>query len=218
MSAESGLRTFRDSGGLWEGQRVEEVATPEAWARDPERVLEFYNQRRRQLYAVEPNAGHRALASLETRCEVAIVTQNIDNLHERAGSSRVIHLHGELDMARSVIDERLLYRLEGRDIRMGDRCERGGQLRPHVVWFGEMVPEFERAAALVSSAEILIVVGTSLQVYPAATLAFLAPAGARKILVNPDIPDACRGHDFELIEATAAKGLPDLISRPDFPH
>jgi len=213
MSAESGLKTFRDSGGLWEGHRVEDVATPEAWAADPQRVLDFYNLRRRQLYQAEPNAGHRALAELERTHRVSIITQNVDNLHERAGSTEVRHLHGELDVARSTANPTLLYPLEGRDIRLGDTCAEGSQLRPHVVWFGEMVPEMEPAAQIVATADILIVVGTSLVVYPAASLAYLAPPQARKFLINPEILSDPRQDDFERIEATAAHALPTLVKR-----
>jgi len=213
MSAESGLKTFRDSGGLWEGHRVEDVATPEAWAADPRRVLDFYNLRRRQLYQAEPNAGHRALANLERTHRVSIITQNVDNLHERAGSTDVRHLHGELDVARSTANPTLLYPLEGRDIRLGDTCDEGSQLRPHVVWFGEMVPEMEPAAQVVSAADILLVIGTSLVVYPAASLACLAPRRARKFVINPDLVTHAQQDDFERIEATAASALPPLVRR-----
>ena len=145
ISAESGIRTFRANDGLWEDHRIEDVATPVAWERDPKLVLKFYNMRRRQLYTVEPNPAHIALAELESTHNVSIITQNVDNLHERAGSSHVIHLHGELDIARSTLNESLLYPLKGKDIQVGDLCEMGGQLRPHVVWFGEAVPEMRRA-------------------------------------------------------------------------
>ncbi len=211
MSAESGLKTFRGADGLWENHRVQDVATPEAWERDPELVLRFYNERRAQLYRVEPNAGHRALAELERTHRVSIVTQNIDNLHERAGSTSVLHLHGELDLARSTADPDLLYPLEGRPIELGDRCERGSQLRPHVVWFGEDVPELQRAAALVETADVLIVVGTSLQVYPAANLAYMAPPGARKFVVDLEIPDSAGLQGFDCREAAAGMALPKLV-------
>lgn len=211
MSAESGLKTFRGKDGLWEGCRVEDVATPEAWERDSETVLRFYNERRRQLRSVEPNAGHRALAALEKGHEVEIVTQNIDDLHERAGSSRVLHLHGELMLARSQVDPGLLYPLGERDIHTGDLCERGEQLRPHVVWFGEEVPAMEEAARRVARAELLLVVGTSLQVYPAAGLVNLAPLDCRKIWINPDAPQSGGLAGFECISATAAMALPELV-------
>ncbi len=210
ISAESGIRTFRGGGGLWHDFRIEDVATPEAWQRDPERALGFYNVRRRQLYSVEPNAGHRALAGLERDFPVTIITQNIDNLHERAGSSNILHLHGALDKARSTADDALIYDLAGRDIRLGNTCELGSQLRPHVVWFGEMVPELERAEEIVRHADVLIVVGTSFSVYPAANLAFLAPSHARKVLVNPEIPDTVGLDAFECIGEPAARALPRL--------
>ena len=213
ISAESGLKTFRDAGGLWEGHSIEEVATPEAWAANPQLVLDFYNARRRQLCTVEPNAAHTALAELESTHRVSIVTQNVDNLHERGGSTSVLHLHGELDTARSSADESLTYPLEGKDIALGETCELGSQLRPNIVWFGEAVPAMEEAAAITATADILIVVGTSLVVYPAASLAYLAPAGASKYLVNPVIPSEARMHDFEFIEATAADAIPQLVNR-----
>lgn len=211
MSAESGLKTFRDAGGLWEGHRVEDVATPEAWQRNPALVLNFYNQRRRQLYEVEPNPGHFAIAELEAHFRVSVLTQNVDNLHERAGSSSVIHLHGELDVARSSVDDSLLYPLAGRDIRLGDTCERGGQLRPHVVWFGEAVPEMERAMAVSQTADILIVVGTSLLVYPAAGLATCVPASAERYLINPEIPAHFEAVGFNCIQEKAGIALPRLV-------
>ena len=211
ISAESGLKTFRDAGGLWEGYRIEDVATPEAWFDAPDLVLEFYNMRRRQLYEVEPNAAHRALAELEQHHDVHIITQNVDNLHERAGSSQVLHLHGELDTARSTDDESLLIELHGRDIELGDKCPKGSQLRPHIVWFGESVPMMTEAERIVRQADVLLVVGTSLVVYPAASLAFLAPKSADKYLINPEIPEEARRYDFEFIEQTAASALPSLI-------
>jgi NAD-dependent deacetylase len=213
MSAESGLKTFRDAGGLWEGHRVEDVATPEAWQRNLELVLDFYNKRRRQLYQVEPNPGHRAIAELEARFHVSVLTQNVDNLHERAGSSNVIHLHGELDVARSTADATLLYPLAGRDIRLGDSCELGSQLRPHIVWFGEAVPEMERAMAIAETADILIVVGTSLFVYPAAGLATCVPASAECYLINPEIPSHFDANGFTCIEERAGIALPKLIRK-----
>lgn len=213
ISAESGLKTFRDAGGLWEGYRIEDVATPEAWFDAPDLVLEFYNMRRRQLYEVEPNAAHRALVELEKHHDVHIITQNVDNLHERAGSSQVLHLHGELDTARSTDDESLLIELHGRDIELGDKCPKGSQLRPHIVWFGESVPMMTEAERIVRQADVLLVVGTSLVVYPAASLAFLAPKSADKYLINPEIPDDARRYDFIFIEQTAATALPDLVEK-----
>ena len=169
ISAESGIKTFRDADGLWEGHDVMEVASPAGWRKNRELVLNFYNERRRQLLSVEPNAAHIALVELEKKYEVHIVTQNVDNLHERAGSRRVVHLHGELTKARSTLDESLIYDWF-KDINLGDKCKKGAQLRPHIVWFGEAVPLLEDAASITSIADILVIVGTSMQVYPAAGL------------------------------------------------
>lgn len=207
MSAESGLRTFRDHDGLWEDHRVEEVATPEAWARDRALVLRFYNERRKALLAAEPNEGHRIIAGWEKNHRVTVVTQNVDDLHERAGSTRVIHLHGELRKVRSTVDASLVYPLEGWELKEGDLCEKGAQLRPHIVWFGEEVPLMGEAERVVATADVLVVVGTSLQVYPAANLAFLAPAGARRILIDPRPPEVA---GFEVMARGAGEGLGDL--------
>src|SRR5688572_15885710 len=174
VSAESGIRTFRDAGGLWEGNKIEDVATPEAWHRQPQIVLDFYNERRKQLLTVEPNAAHMALVNLEATHEVIIITQNVDDLHERAGSSKVIHLHGELIKARSCKDERLVYDCKT-EIQLGDTCEKGSQLRPHIVWFGEMVPLLSDAIEEITDTDIVLVIGSSMQVYPAASLVGYAP-------------------------------------------
>lgn len=184
ISAESGIKTFRDSDGLWENHRIEDVATPEGWEHDPALVLNFYNQRRAQLMSVLPNDGHRALAALEQDYEVEVVTQNVDDLHERAGSTRVLHLHGELRKVRSSKFEHLIYPWD-KDLNMGDLCERGHQLRPHIVWFGEAVPMLEKAAALAEKADIFLIVGTSLQVYPAAGLMRYAPPHIPFYFVDP---------------------------------
>ncbi|MFW5846402.1 MAG: Sir2 family NAD-dependent protein deacetylase, partial [Planctomycetota bacterium] len=186
MSAESGVPTFRGAGGLWEGHRVQDVATPAAWRRDPEQVLRFYNERRAALRALKPNAGHRALARLERSHRVSIVTQNVDDLHERAGSTAVLHVHGQLMQARSSTDPDCILELGTADIALGDTAPDGSQLRPHVVWFGEPVPVYETAAALVAGAEACLIVGTSLQVYPAAFLVDLVPAGIPVILIDPE--------------------------------
>src|SRR5882672_9489835 len=170
ISAESGIPTFRDSGGLWEGYPVEDVATPDGWHRNPKLVLDFYNQRKKKALDVKPNAGHEILAHLQKNFDVTIVTQNVDNLHERAGSLKVIHLHGSLFESRSTLDESLIYPIDGWELKWGDHCERGSQLRPNIVWFGEMVPMMEVAAYETSLADIFLVVGTSLVVYPAAGL------------------------------------------------
>jgi len=169
MSAESGINTFRDAGGLWEGHNVMDVASPIGFAKNPELVLEFYNQRRRQLHEVEPNAGHLAVASLEKDFNVHVITQNVDDLHERAGSTHVLHLHGELFKVRSTMNERYIRDWKG-DLNLGDTDDKGHQLRPHIVWFGEMVPAFDEAVSLAMTADIFVVIGTSLQVYPAAGL------------------------------------------------
>lgn len=212
ISAESGIKTFRDAGGLWEGHSIEEVATPEAWEAAPQRVLDFYNQRRRQLYEVEPNAAHLALAELERTHTVTIITQNVDNLHERAGSTNVLHLHGELDVARSTKYPDKLYPLNGKDIVLGDCCDSGAQLRPHIVWFGEMVPEMDRAAEITQTADILIVVGTSLVVYPAAGLAEMAPAHATRYLVNPEVPTGIHSAAMTIYQENAGTGIPKLVA------
>jgi NAD-dependent deacetylase len=184
ISAESGIKTFRDSDGLWENHRIEDVATPEAWKRNPVLVQEFYNQRRRQLQTVTPNAGHLALVELEKKFDVQIITQNVDDLHERAGSSHVVHLHGELRKARSERYPDLVYDWD-RDLVMGDLCERGTQLRPFIVWFGESVPMIEIAAKITESADMLLIIGTSLQVYPAAGLMIHAPEFIPVYYIDP---------------------------------
>jgi len=184
ISAESGIKTFRDADGLWEGHDVMEVASPEGWRRNRELVQDFYNQRRRQLNEVEPNAGHLALTELEEFYDVHIITQNVDDLHERAGSQQVIHLHGELRKVRSTLDESLVYHWDG-DVTMNDKCEKGSQLRPHIVWFGEMVPMLERAAVLTAHADKVLIIGTSMQVYPAAGLVGYAPLGTPVYYIDP---------------------------------
>ena len=184
VSAESGISTFRDAGGLWEGHDVMEVASPQGWMNNPELVLDFYNKRRRQLLEVEPNEAHHALVELEAAYDVHIVTQNVDDLHERAGSGQVVHLHGELLKVRSEKDHRLVYEWR-EDVKMGDTCEKGHQLRPHVVWFGEMVPMMEVAAELTASADIILIVGTSMQVYPAAGLVGFAGEQTDVYYVDP---------------------------------
>eukprot|EP01035_Chromulina_nebulosa_P039476 gene39476-53374_t len=185
MSAESGIKTFRDSDGLWENHDVMEVASIDGWRKNPQLVMEFYNQRRKQLFEVEPNAGHIGLAELEKDFDVHIITQNVDDLHERAGSINIIHLHGELKKVRSIKNEGLVYTLDGWELKMGDTAEDGAQLRPHIVWFGEEVPMMENAAVITYDAEILVVIGTSLQVYPAAGLLHYAPAHIPKFLIDP---------------------------------
>ncbi len=213
MSAESGVKTFRDDDGLWQNHRFEEVASPIAWERDPALVLEFYNQRRKQLFEVEPNAGHRALVKLEHKYNVSIVTQNVDDLHERAGSTDVYHLHGELKKARSTLDPDLVYTLDHWELKLGDKCEKGSQLRPHVIWFGESVDTMGEAMEIVSAADILIVVGTSLVVYPAAGLLHFAPAESEKYYVDPKAYAVSGISNLEVLPEKAGIALPKLVDR-----
>lgn len=213
MSAESGLRTFRDSNGLWEGHDVMEVASPQGFARNPELVLEFYNQRRRQLLEVSPNAGHLALKELENSYEVNIITQNVDNLHEQAGSSQVVHLHGELFKVRSTKNENYVLDWK-KDLVLGDLDEEGHQLRPHIVWFGEMVPMLEVAVQITLQADILIIVGTSMQVYPAASLINYAPRNTPIYFIDPR-PSISSGeyHNLTVMPLTATEGVPSLVEQ-----
>lgn len=209
MSADSGIKTFRDKDGLWEGHDVTEVATPEAFERHPEMVLDFYNKRRQQLKETHPNAGHKALAALEDEYEVSIITQNVDDLHERAGSSKVVHLHGELFKARSVKDPEAI--VEWReDLKLGDKNASGDQMRPHVVWFGEGVPMLQKAAEEVADCDILIIIGTSMQVYPAAGLKDYAPPHTQTYFIDPQ-PSVNPSKHLEIIEESAAKGVPQLV-------
>jgi NAD-dependent deacetylase len=210
ISAESGIATFRDSGGLWEGHRVEDVATPEAWRRNPERVLDFYNQRRKQAAEVKPNRGHEVLVELEQYFDVTIITQNVDNLHERAGSSRVLHLHGSLFESRSTKNPGLIYPIVGWELKMGDVCELGSQLRPNIVWFGEAVPMIETAADIASGADIFLVVGTSMVVYPAAGLIDYVPEHVKKYVVDPKKPEILHVPNLEFITEKASAGMEKL--------
>ncbi len=213
MSAESGLKTFRDADGLWEGHDVMEVASPQGFARNPELVLEFYNQRRRQLLKVSPNRGHLALAELEAQFDVSIVTQNIDNLHEQAGSTHVVHLHGELFKVRSTRDENHILEWK-KDLVLGDTDPYGHQLRPHIVWFGEMVPLLQTAAQITQQADILIIVGTSMQVYPAASLIHYVDTRTPIYFIDPR-PNV-RESDFDnltVIPKTAVAGVPPLVEQ-----
>jgi len=212
ISAESGLATFRGSDGLWEGHRVEDVATPEAFARNPELVLEFYNQRRTAARAAQPNAGHLALVALEQAYEVVIVTQNVDDLHERAGSSRVIHLHGQLFESRSTRYKDLVYRMKGDRIELGELCEKGHQLRPNIVWFGEEVPLMERAIEEAATADVFMVVGTSLQVYPAAGLVNYAPVSIPIYIIDPHQPPLTSRRNLHFITEPATTGVPKVAA------
>lgn len=209
ISAESGLQTFRDSGGLWEGYRVEDVCTPEAFARSPQTVIDFYNARRRAAAAAEPNAAHFALADLERAYDVQIITQNVDDLHERAGSGKVLHLHGELNKLRSTVDENEILPWQG-DQTLADRDSRGYPLRPHIVWFGEAVPLIEEAVRLVEAADTVIVVGTSLKVYPAASLLHYARFGVPVYLIDPKPNADVSG--VEILAQTAVRGVPVLVA------
>ena len=212
ISAESGLKTFRDSDGLWNGHRIEEVATPEAWERQPSKVLEFYNERRRGLLEALPNEAHKALVSLEKHFDVQIITQNVDDLHERAGSKNVLHLHGELLKMRSTGDPELVYEILD-DISLGQLAEDGAQLRPDIVWFGEPVPRIEEAADIVSSADLFVIIGTSLQVYPAAGLIHLLKSNEVPVFViDRDIPLIAQQQGFICIQKTAVSGVAALIS------
>jgi len=210
ISAESGLKTFRDNDGLWMGYNVYEVASPEGWEKDPDMVLDFYNMRRRDVAAAQPNDAHIGLTELEKDYDVTIITQNIDDLHERAGSTNVIHLHGEIFRMRSVNDEEKIYEIRG-DIKLGDVDGRGYQLRPHIVWFGEPVPMIESAAEVASRADIFVVVGTSLQVYPAAGLIQYAPSHAVKYIIDKKIPYVNEYPNMVLIEKPATEGVRELL-------
>jgi NAD-dependent deacetylase len=214
MSAESGLKTFRDMGGLWENYRLEDVASPEGWAANPEVVLDFYNQRRKQAFEAQPNRGHEILAELEEYFDVQIITQNVDGLHEKAGSTSVLHLHGELSKVRSVKNAELIYDIGADVIELGDLADDGAQLRPHIVWFGEMVPLIDAAADICLNADIFIVVGTSLQVYPAAGLVGYVGQNIPKFVIDPHTPDyRFNIKNVEFIQESAAVGLPVLAER-----
>jgi NAD-dependent deacetylase len=211
ISAESGLKTFRDSGGLWEEYKIEDVATPEAWEKNPEMVLDFYNLRLRQVLNAKPNAAHFAIVELEKNFDVQVITQNIDDLHERAGSKKVLHLHGEITKSRSSVDADLIYNVKAGQIRKGEKCEKGSQLRPHIVWFGESVPLMEVAAKLSSEAEIFIIIGTSLNVYPAAGLVDFVPAAVPKYLVDPHAMTKDYIQNITVMREKAGIAVPQLV-------
>lgn len=210
VSAESGLKTFRDSGGLWHEHRIEDVATPAAWRADPATVLGFYNERRDEMRKARPNPAHEAIARLEEAFDVVVVTQNIDDLHERAGSTRVLHVHGEIDKSRSTVDPVLIYELAGAHIALGDLCERGSQLRPDVVWFGEEVRFMDESQRHIERAAKVLVVGTSLTVYPAAALLEDAADTAEKYVISPDAQTCPYG--YRLLRGTAATVVPHVVS------
>lgn len=207
MSAESGVKTFRDAGGLWEGHDVMTVASPEGWNQNPELVLDFYNQRRAQLSTVQPNQGHLDLVTLEKEYDVEIITQNVDDLHERAGSTRILHLHGELLKVRSTLDETDV-KIWEKDLNIGDLCPKGGQLRPHIVWFGEAVPLITEAIEITQKADIFLIIGTSLQVYPAASLMHYVKRGTPIFYIdtNPTVTEAVLPN-FKIIRESATKGV-----------
>ncbi|MFI5150606.1 MAG: NAD-dependent deacetylase [Bacteroidia bacterium] len=214
ISAESGIKTFRDSGGLWEQYKIEEVATPEAWEKNQTHVLEFYNKRRKQVLEAKPNEAHKALVALEQKFDVQIITQNIDDLHERAGSTKVLHLHGEILKSRSSTDPALIYPIQGWELKMGDKCERGAQLRPHIVWFGEMVPNMELSYLLASKADIFIIIGTSLNVFPAAGLVEYVPAEKPKYIIDPQaVGNTSSLENTEVIPEKAVLGVTRLVKK-----
>jgi len=207
ISAESGIPTFRDSDGLWEGFDVMEVATPQGWQKNPTLVLEFYNQRRKRALEVQPNRGHEILAELQNHFDVTIITQNVDNLHEKAGSKDVIHLHGSLFESRSTKHEHLIYPIQGWELNIGDVCEKGFQLRPNIVWFGEMVPLMDKAAEIASTADVFLVVGTSMVVYPAASLVHYVAHEALKYVIDPKLPDMLALPYLKQFEEKASTGM-----------
>ncbi|TDE17545.1 SIR2 family NAD-dependent protein deacylase [Dyadobacter psychrotolerans] len=212
ISAESGISTFRDNGGLWDNYRIEDVATPEAWARNQELVLDFYNQRRKQAESVKPNAAHYALVELEKNFEVTVITQNVDNLHEIAGSCNVVHLHGELFKSRSTKNPDLVYEMKSWELKTGDLCELGSQLRPHIVWFGEEVPMMETAVEITEEADIFVVVGTSLAVYPAAGLVHYVDRNKPIFLIDPARPDIKLKDNMTFIQEKATVGMGMLMA------
>jgi NAD-dependent deacetylase len=213
MSAESGISTFRDSGGLWEKYKIEEVATFGAWQKNPDLVLDFYNQRRKQIMEVQPNLAHELVARLQDYYDVQVITQNIDNLHERAGSKKVLHLHGEIMKVRSTQDDSLVYELDVWELKKGDVCEKGFQLRPHIVWFGELVPEMDTASILSENADVFLTVGTSLNVYPAANLMNVVPSKTQKYLIDPGDFRLEHVDNLTIIKNTAVKGMQTLFEK-----
>ncbi|MCE2772537.1 MAG: NAD-dependent deacylase [Bacteroidetes bacterium] len=212
ISAESGISTFRDSGGLWEKYDVRDVATPEAWRKNPDLVLEFYNQRRRQVIEAQPNGAHFAIAELGKRYETLVITQNVDDLHERAGTKNILHLHGEIRKVRSTLQPSLVYPLDGWELKKGDSCELGSQLRPHIVWFGESVPEMDNAVQMVQDCDVLLIVGTSLNVYPAAGLVHEVPAFSHKFLIDPQDVSVSGIKNLKIIKTSAVRGVPEAIA------
>lgn len=213
MSAESGIRTFRDSNGLWEEYRIEDVATPEAWQKNPVLVTNFYNERRKQVIQAKPNDAHKTLAELEKHFKVTVITQNVDDLHERGGSSEVIHLHGEIMKLRSVQDPSLIYSLEDWEVAADAKNESGHNLRPHIVWFGEMVPKMDEAVFMTMKADIFIIIGSSLEVYPAAGLVQYAPEQSEKYLIDPHAKEIQGVENLKIIKKTAVQAVPELVKK-----
>lgn len=207
VPAESGIKTFRDNGGLWEGHDIRDVASPDAWKKDPRMVLDFYNQRRKQAQECLPNEAHIILARLEEHFDTTIITQNVDDLHEKAGSNHIIHLHGELSKAQSTLDPKLIYTLDHWEMKITDRCEKGSQLRPFIVWFGESVPKIKEAIYFTKQADIFLVIGTSLQVYPAAGLLEDMPNRAKNFLIDLHPPSTGLRRDLSFIQKTASEGM-----------
>jgi NAD-dependent deacetylase len=212
ISAESGIKTFRDSDGLWEEYDINEVATPQAWEKNKALVLEFYNKRRQQVLEASPNDAHKILVDLEDKFDVQIITQNIDDLHERAGSKKVLHLHGEIIKSRSSIDPSLVYNIKGSEIKLGEKCAKGSQLRPHIVWFGEMVPMMEQAYFLAEKADYFVVIGTSLAVYPAAGLIDYTPNDIPKYLIDPSDVKVNGINSLKVIKEKASIGMSILAN------
>lgn len=212
ISAESGINTFRDSDGLWENYAIEDVATPEAWKKDPELVLHFYNMRRKQVLEVEPNIAHTSLKQLESKFDVEIITQNIDDLHERAHSSKILHLHGEILKAKSSSKNSKQYKIEGVELNMGATCDEGFQLRPSVVWFGEDVPNMLNAETICNDADILIIIGTSLNVYPAANIINFVPDNCKKYIIDPKDVAPKGFENLVAIQKKATVGVPSLVN------
>lgn len=212
ISAESGISTFRDANSLWEGHDVMEVASPNGWQKNRELVLEFYNQRRKNVIEAKPNQGHLLLAELENKFDVHIITQNVDDLHERSGSSKILHLHGEIRKSRSTANPNLVYNIEGWQLNVGDKCELGSQLRPHIVWFGEEVPAMEQAIEITEQADIFLVIGTSLVVYPAASLLQYTPYDIPKFLIDPKPANISFEKNLKVIQKGGSEGMKEFLS------
>ena len=213
VSAESGIQTFRDGDGLWNKYRFEDLASPQAWDRDPALVQDFYNWRRKIVWEAEPNPAHYALAKLEDKYDVRIITQNVDDLHERGGSSNILHLHGEIKKSRSTVDPDLVYEMGHWELKMGDKCEKGSQLRPHIVWFGDIVPMIQPATEIAATADIFIVVGTSMVVYPAASLIVYANPDIPKYYIDPKAFEVSGVDNLNIIKKKAGEGVPELVDR-----